>query len=77
MDTYQPYTPYPTEVNNEYKYWGMYGPKTPARTMLAGALVVFVLIPAILIGLALLGVLLFVAIAVPPVGIALLSAGNS
>ena len=74
---FQPYTRYPTEQNNEYKYWGWYGPGATKQDLLGGAFAFFIVLPIIVIGLFALVVLLLVAIAVPPVGIALLTRGDS
>ena len=76
MTDYREWTPYPQE-GYEYKYWGKYGPKTPTRDLVSGAITVFVVLPLLFIGLVALVVLVLLAIAVPPVGIALLTRGDA
>lgn len=60
-------------TRTEYKYWGTWGPAPTRRHMLSGALTFFIVLPLLVLGLVVLVALILLAIAVPPVGIALLA----
>lgn len=67
------YTRYP-QPGYEYKYWGWYGPAPTRRFLLSGALVFFIVIPALIL-LAIVGIAVLLAlIAVPPLGLACVKA---
>lgn len=69
MTGFQPMTRYPTAHNDSYAYWGWYGPSQTKTEAWQGAIVFFILIPLVVLGLITIGALLLVALAVPPVGI--------
>lgn len=57
----------------EYKYWGVWGPAPSRKHLLSGALTFFVVLPILALLVVALVVLLLIAIAVPPVGVALIA----
>jgi hypothetical protein len=61
----------------EYKYWGLWGPAPTRRHLLSGAIVFLLILPVLAVLTVLLVAVILAAIAFPPLGLALLTAGSN